>query len=348
LSPYDRAVQDRLAGRTTQAIDELKDLTAKAPMDADVWLNLGLAYTAKGDFKAADAALAYGLKISPNYNDMRVAYARVALFRGQTGEARKRLEPAFATQPSDRDAQDLMKQINAAQSSPDSSPWRVDANASYSSLSNGLPAWREYDVAAGRQFSTGTAVSFAVEETQRFGQANTYVSGTVSQRIGRASVFVGYGGSPNATYRAKQAIQAGIVSPPVLLPDGANIVGEVDYGFSRYPAGDVQTIQPSATLTLNDSLAFTARYYSTLDERHKVLAGVSLRADATLKTRYHLSLIVASVPDSTAGVTTKVESYSMGVGMDFGSATNLHLNTTYEDRGTYRRNDYAVGVTHKF
>ncbi len=78
LSPYDKAVQDRIAGRSNEAITALEALSQSAPMDADIWLNLGLAYSAKGDFKAAEAALAKGLKISPNYNDMRVAYARVA------------------------------------------------------------------------------------------------------------------------------------------------------------------------------------------------------------------------------------------------------------------------------
>lgn len=348
LSPYDKAVQDRQAGRTTLAISELQALAAKAPMDADVLLNLGLAYTAKGDFKAAEAVLARGLEISPDYVDMRLAYARVAFYRGQPAEARRRLTPLLAARPAGGDAQDLLKQIAAAEQAPVERPWRVDATASYSRLSNGIAPWREWDIAAGRQLEFGTGVSVALEQTSRFGQSNTYVSGTVSQRVGRGAVFIAYGGSPNATYRARHAIQAGFTAPPLLLPDKVNLVGEVDVSWSHYPAGVVYSIQPAATLNLTDALSATARYVHTVNERRQTLTGYIFTANATLASRYHFSAGYASAPDSSAGVTVNVESYSFGAAIDLTSASTLRLNTTHEDRGTYTRDDYVLGLTHRF
>lgn len=346
-SSYDQAVADRLAGRLDKAIEELRALSKTAPMDADVWLNLGLALTAKGDFDAAEAALKQGLEISPHYDDLNVAYARLAFFRQHPAEARQRLEPALqgASTP---DAQELLKQITSAEREAMGLPWRVDATATYSSLSKGLEPWREGDVAFGRRIDAVSSLSLGIEESNRFGVSNVYLHGEYSRRFGDWSGFFGYGGSPDAVYRARYFFQGGVGAPAVTVGGGWTLAGELDTAYGVYPADSVTSVTPIMTLARGDDLSLSARYIWTSDRDGAAVGGYAVQAIAPLASFLRLSLGYADAPDISTGVILKTRNYSAGIALDVPGDTTLKLSGAHETGAVYTRDDYVLGVTHRF
>lgn len=347
---YDRAVQERLAGRLDQAIEAFRTLSQRQPRDADVWLNLGLAYTAKGRFAEAEAALSRGLAVAPDYPDLQIAYARIAYFRGDIAEARRRLAPSLAHSPVEPDARDLARQLDAAQRAGRAFPWRLDAATSYSRLSNGLAPWREWDVAASRRLGRGTTLGVGFEETSRFHLSDSYVHGLFDQAIGGrgAGVSLDIGGAPGGRYRAQAIVQAGARAPALRLGGEVRLQGELNGSYAHYATGDVSSIQPQATLTIGDRASLEARYIHTMAPQGATLDGYSLRGEAAVTRALRLNLGWADAPDSEAGVTVQVQAVSGGASVDLGRATTLRFTVTHEDRRAFARDEYAFALTQRF
>jgi YaiO family outer membrane protein len=347
-STYDQAVQDRLAGRLDKAIPELRALSQSAPMDADVWLNLGLALTAKGDFDGAEAALSKGLDVSPKYDDLRVAYARLAYFRQHPAEARQRLAPVLSNGPPNPDAQDLLKQIGAAEREAMGLPWRVDVSASYSALNQGVEPWREWDLSVGRKIDAYSAFSVGIEETSRFGIRNNYAHVEYSRRFGQWGAFVGYGGSWDALYRPRNFVQGGINTPAVPIGAGWSLNGEVDASYGDYTTGGVTSVQPMLTLAHGDLFALSARYVSTFAPQGQTIGGYILRGDLSPLSYLHLNVGYADAPDSSAGVTIKQRTWSGGVALDVTDSTTVRIDGAHEIGPFLIRDNYALGLTQRF
>jgi YaiO family outer membrane protein len=344
---YDQAVQDRRAGRTDAALAELRALAQSTPNDADVWLNLGLALMQKRDFKAAEAALSRGLQLAPQDPDLRVADARLAYFDGRYAEARARLGPALAQSPTP-EAQALLDQIAAAEQAPPPARWRVDAAVTYSDLSRKLPAWREWDLAAGRALGRGATLSLGLEQTSRFDLSNTYLHGEYAQRLGPAGFVVGYGGAPDAVYRPRNLVQAGLLAPAVRLGGAWRLEGELDASWANYPTGEVGSVQPQITLAEGDRFSVAARYIHTIDERRRLLEGYSVRALALALPGVRLDLGYAFAPDTSAGITLQTRTINGGVAVDLGRLTTVRLGAAYADQQVYTRQDFTLSVTRRF
>jgi YaiO family outer membrane protein len=348
LSAYDQAVADRQAGRIEKAIGELKELSAQTPKDADVWLNLGLAYTAKGDFADAEAALKQGLALAPAYADLQIAYARLAYFKGRRAEAHARLNPVLAAAPTNTDAQELSKELLGADREASADAWRVDTAFIYTRLSSGLAPWTEWDGALSRRLASNTTLTLDIEQTSRFSEANTYLSGVVNQRLGATNIFIGFGGSPDATYRAQDVVQGGAVAPPLHLGGGWSLVGEVDGSWARYPSGDVTSFQPVASLIHGDAFSLSGRYIYTYVTPGLELTGYIIRADAAVVKGLHVNAAYAYAPDSSAGVTILERTYSAGASFLWPNGYSLNLTFAHETTSHYSLDQYALGVTRRF
>lgn len=348
LSDYDQAVADRRAGRLDKAIEELESLAAKTPKDADVWLNLGLAYTAKDNYAAAERSLKQGLAVAPKYADLQIAYARLAYFEGQRAEAHRRLQPVLVAAPANTDAQELSKELFGADRETSADPWRVDTGIIYSHLSGGLAPWTEWDGALSRRVASNTTVTFDIEQTTRFSQANTYLSGVINQRLDDANVFLGFGGSPDATYRAQEVVQGGAVAPPLRLGGGWSVIGELDGSWARYATGDVAGFQPSASLVHGEDFTLSGRYIYTHVNPGTVLTGYAVRVDAAVVKGLHVNAAYASAPDSSGGVTIIETTFSGGLSFFWPNGFGLNLTLAHERTPHYSLDQYALGLTRRF
>ena len=341
-----RAVQERLHGQYAAAIADLKLYLKTAPNDADGWLNLGLAYSDSHHYRAAEQALKRGLAIAPNYADLRLAYARIAYFQAHNSEARRRLAPLLAG-PASQEAQGLLAAIRRAQQASNAPAWRVDADATYSILSRHLPAWSEEDFAIARNLDARTILSAGVEQTRRFNIDNTYLHLAVSHNFGPVDALLGYGGSPNAVYRPRNLLDASLTAPLFGIGRLWQVVAGLDGSFAWYPSGAVDSLQPVVTLMEGDSISLSARYIHTR-AAGQTLSGFALRGMARLMRGLFLNVGYANAPDSSAGVTYKVEAVSVGFAVNLNSTNALQLSATRQTGAPYTRTDIVLGLTHRF
>jgi len=344
---YEKAVQDRLAGRLDDAVMELRQYLVVAPKDADAWLNLGLAYSAKHEYATAEDTFLRGLAIAPDYADLRIAYARIAYFQGRRNEARQRLEPVL-TGSVNTEAQELLSNIDAADRAADGSRWRFDMATIYSSLSQHLPAWSELDFALGRRLDDLTVISLGVEQTRRFNADNTYFHGEVSRAFDDVNLLIGYGGSPNAIYRARHFLRVAFTAPPLALTDSWKIIGEVDGSWARYPLGEVNSLQPLMTFTSGDDFSFSIRYLYTINELGRALSGFAMHGEAAIAPSWRLNAGYANAPDSSIGTTVEVRTVSLGLSWDVTDSTTLRFTAAQEAGRPYSRTDVALSLARRF
>ncbi len=341
-----RGIEERLHGKFAAAIADLKLYLKSAPNDADGWLNLGLAYSNSHHYRAAEQALKRGLAIAPHYADLRLAYARLAYFQSHNAEARRRLAPLLAG-PARQEAEGLLAAITRAEQAGNAPPWRVDADASYSILSRNLPAWSEEDLAIARNLDRRTILSVGVQQTRRFNIDNTYLHLAVSHNFGPLDVLLGYGGSPDAVYRPRNLLEASLTAPLFGIGRDWQVVGGLDGSFAWYPSGAVDSLQPVVTLAQGDAMSLSARYIHTR-AAGQTLSGFALRGMARLVKGLFLNLGYANAPDSSAGVTYKVEAVSVGFTVNLNATNALQLSATRETGAPYTRTDIVLGITHRF
>jgi YaiO family outer membrane protein len=343
---YAAAVEMRIAGRNAEAIAALERLARTSPADADVWLNLGLAYLAARQYAAADGALETALRLAPDYQDARIAYARSAYFSGKPALAQARLDPVLVGGGGGEDVRALNAQIQAARADKPAA-WRLDIAHARSELSNGLGHWSATSISLGRRQGRDTVVT-SLDRTSRFGGEDVYVEALGARTFGRnGDAWIALGGAPDADYRAKVAVRGG--GSTRVGSEGATTtrIG-LDAAWARYGVGDVRGVQPYLTWARDDRATFTARAYVTLDERDDLRAGYALRADWSVGGDLRLSAGWADAPESSDGRTVKVRAASIGAAVDLGSVLTMQLGYTHEMRQAYDRDEVALALTKRF
>jgi len=351
--PYARGVELRQAGRAAEAIP-LLEAASRGPgaTDADVWLNLGLAYSAVGRFDDAERALAEAERLAPAYADVDVARARLAFWRGDLADAERQLAPLLAAQPPNADARALSDQIAAARRAPaapvssettDRARWRLDLGATYGDRTKGLSSTRIGQAALSRT-RDGVTVGGSVEHARQFGASDTYLEGLLARRWG----YVAVGGTPNADFRPEWAIRAGLVSSARALGGGWNAQLAVDGGHARYPTGGVWSLHPSLTVARGEALSLTARWINVVDETDEYRSGYALRGGWRPVPRLLLQAGWSHAPESSEGVTVRVKAASLGAAFDVSDDLTLRLDGVHEDRPAYDQDLVSVGVTRRF
>ncbi len=336
--PLARGRELRVAGRAAEAVPLLEQAARAAPNDPDVWLHLGLAYSAAHQADQAEEALARAQALAPAYPDVLVARARLAFFRGDLDEAERRLAKA----PDLTETRQLRAQISAARA--DRNTWRLDAALSRGRLTGELPDATGGNLSLTRRLAAGQSVTGTVEYVRQFGREDVYVEAVRAWRLG----YVAVGGAADADFRPELAVRAGVSAPAFDLAGGWK--GEVgaDASWARYPVGPVRGLHPYAAVSRGDDLRLQARWINVLDERDQHRSGYSLSLAWRPATGVGLSLGWADAPESSLGVTTQAEVLTAGVSFDLDATTTLRLGAGHERRPAYGRSDLTLAVTRRF
>ncbi|MGA0605373.1 YaiO family outer membrane beta-barrel protein [Phenylobacterium sp. VNQ135] len=344
--PLATGVDLRRAGRAAEAIPHLETASRTQASDADVWLNLGLAYAAVGRFDDAERALAEAQRLAPDYADVGVARARVAFYRGDYDEADRRLAPILAAAPTHADARALQAQVAAARRAPpaqDDARWRLDLGATYGDRSKGLSSTRIGQASLSRT-KDGLTLGGSVEHARQFGATDTYLEGVAANRFG----YLALGGTPNAQFRPEWAIRAGLVSGARPVGAGWSAQLAVDGGHARYVTGGVWSLHPSLTVARGEAVSLTARWINVIDETDEYRTGYALRGAWRPVGRLQLSAGWSHAPESSEGVTVRVKAVSLGLAYDVSDDLTLRIDGVHEDRPAYDQDLVSLGVTRRF
>jgi hypothetical protein len=158
--------------------------------------------------------------------------------------------------------------------------------------------------------------------------------------------YLAFGFAPNAHYRAETALRGGLeravyANGPWKVSLGA------DGAWSRYKAGDVQTLQPYAGVGYADA-TILVRSINTWDENGDFQSGWSVRGDWTAGERLHVTAGWSDAPETSSGRTVDVQARSLGVAFDLTNQTSLRLGGVWEKRDAYDRDEMTVGLTQRF
>ncbi|HEX8471288.1 MAG TPA: tetratricopeptide repeat protein [Brevundimonas sp.] len=305
---YEAAVEARLMGRTTEAIEGSRRVLAVRPNDVDARLNLALALIAAGRLDEAEVELVTVLNQAPAYEDARVALDSIH---------RLRRDPVR---------------------------WRLDVSASYSDLSQNLPPWRESALTISRRTIHGS-VSGTIEHAERFRRQDTYFEGRLDRSLGRGSVYGAVGGTPNADFRPEIAVRGGGQAPVFGQNLSATLdVGVARYAVgvvSTVQPGVEYT-------TSGGALTVGARWIHLWDERDTYRSGYSLRALLAIRPSVRVRAGFADAPESSDGLTVDVRAASLGAEVDVNDRLTLRLNGLKEDRAAYDRDEITLGVGVRF
>src|SRR5215471_1967667 len=143
--PTDTDAQIRLgflllrAGDVDEAATVVKKALQSSPDNSDALLAMSLIQFRTGDAAAAEATAAHGLAISPDYADLRLAHARALRSRGRDKDAVEDVKRVLAREPSNRDAQDLLRSLRAGAGHV----WKAGVTGEYDSFSDERLAWQE-------------------------------------------------------------------------------------------------------------------------------------------------------------------------------------------------------------
>lgn len=333
--------QGRLArreGRHEDAVIALEAAARARPDDADILLELGLAYYATDRLAQAERTLDQAQSLAPDYRDVTLARARVALARGRPGQARALAGPL--AEAGDAEAAAIKRYaaaIGAARLE------RLDIWATHSTL-DGLDDWTSVGVGIGGRIAPGWSGWANAEHTRRFGQDDVYGEVGVERGVSRGSAWVSIGGAPEADHRAEISVATG---GRILIGDeGLSAVADVR--FSRYPVGEIVTVRPGLIWETADWMA-EARWIHLNDETGAGRDGWMARGEIAVSGRTRLDAAISDAPETSDGFTVDIRAYSVGVRQALTDTLSVRLGYVHEDRGLFpNRDEFGLSLTRRF
>ncbi len=340
---YDRGVSARLEGNTDVAIELLGRAVANEPANADAQLQYGLALLAAGRLNEAERAFLRTLELAPNYDDARIALARVHQRRGDRQAALAELARVAAANP---EAGELRTALLNQRAPEGHFRWRVDLDGSYSNV-RGESDWRDISLRVAGAGSASTQLGAAIEHSHRFGRNDTYGEVRVDHRASdRTVLWLLAGGTPSADFRPRWQLGAGGAFKLTRGPTAT--VATIEARHSRYPTGDIQSVNPGVEQYLPGGHWVTARMINVAADGD-VRSGWLTRVDAMAGRRLRLFAGIADAPDITEGVVVNTFSMFGGVVADLNDRTVLRLSVNNENRrGTVDRLEIAAGIGVRF
>ncbi|MBN8552297.1 MAG: YaiO family outer membrane beta-barrel protein [Caulobacterales bacterium] len=331
--------QARRAGNAEGAIPPLEAAARLSPTDADILLELGLAYYATERLADAERVLARAQGLAPDYRDVTLARARVALAQGRTTEAR-RLAGSLAAQGDD-EARLLIAQ---AEANPQAQIERLDLWTTRSTVEN-QDDWTGFGVGIGGRFAPAWSGWANVEHTRRFGRTDVYGEVGIEHGMGDLSVFASVGGAPDADYRAELSMATG--ARYELNTAGLAAVGDVR--FSRYPVGEIWTVRPGL-LWEAARWGGEARWIRLRDETGTDRNGWMVSGQVALVgVTTWMDVSASDAPETSDGFTVDVRAWGVGVRQHLSQTLNLRLAYVHEDRGPFgNRDEVALSLTRRF
>ena len=228
--------------------------------------------------------------------------------------------------------------------------WRIDGFASRSSLGRELKDWTAEGVVAAYRPSQVLWLSGGLERSQRFGFRDTLISGRVSTVLpDGSSVYATAAFGPQAHVRAQEAIGGGGVTRSLVeIAPGWKVALGIDLSAADYRVDRVATVQPFLQVTSSTGAAVMIRGIETVGTFGRPLSGYAAQVEGPIGKRVRVRGGYALAPETDTGKTMRVRATTAGLSIDLRDRVVLRFDVTHEQRPSFDRDEFALGLAYRF
>ncbi|TGT69018.1 YaiO family outer membrane beta-barrel protein [bacterium M00.F.Ca.ET.159.01.1.1] len=329
------------APRARLAVD---DVLATAPDDAEALDLDGRIALLEGDQTRAGQSFQRVLASDPRNAEALVGIGDVRRAQGDDEAARQAYNQALAIEPGSPDIEQRL-------AVPPPRKWRLDLGTEVSDLTDGLGDWTDSSAGLAYRLSPDTTVSGRTRVATRLGHTDVQIEGRVDQAFTPAfSAYALAAVTPDADFLARYSIGAGaawqVVAPsrefgPLSL--------SIDARYDNFADAGITSISPWIQGYVFDGrLGLSARWVHAQDNSGTRADGYVLRADLAVTPHFNVFGGYADAPEIDDGALVPTRTVFGGVSWDVSDPLTLRASIAHEQRPTFGRSIFGLGLTARF
>ncbi|TPN83142.1 YaiO family outer membrane beta-barrel protein [Mesorhizobium sp. CU2] len=320
------------------------DVLATAPDNVEALDLDGRIALLEGDDTRAERSFQRVLASDPRNAEAMVGIGDVRRAQGDDEAARQAYSQALAIEPGSSDIEQRL-------AVPPPRKWRLDLGSEVSDLTNGLGDWTDSSAGLAYRLSPRTTISGRTRVATRFGRTDVQIEGRIDQAFTPAfSAYALAAATPDADFLARYSIGTGaswqIVAPAKAFgPLSLN----VDARYDKFADTDITSIQPWVqAYVLDGRLGLSARWVHAQDDTGTRADGYVLRADLALTPRFGVFGGYADAPEIDDGALVPTRTVFGGASFDVSDTLTLRASIAHEQRPTFDRSIFGLGLTARF
>ncbi|RAZ80259.1 YaiO family outer membrane beta-barrel protein [Mesorhizobium atlanticum] len=331
-------------GDTARARVLVDDVLATAPDNVEALDLDGRIALLEADYTRAAQSFQRALALEPRNAEALVGIGDVRRAAGDDEAARQAYRQALAIEPGSAD-------IGQRLAVPPPRKWRLDVGNEVSDLTNGLGDWTDSSAGLAYRLSPRTTISGHARLASRFGRTDVQMEGRIDQAFTPAfSAYALAAVTPDADFLARYSIGAG-ASWQVVAPAKAfgPLSLNIDTRYDNFADTSVTSIQPwMQAYILDGRLGLSARWVHAEDDIGTRANGYVLRADLAVTPRFNLFGGYADAPEIDDGALVPTRTVFGGISFEVSDPLTLRASIAHEERPTFDRNIFGLGLTARF
>lgn len=296
------------------------------------------------DYTRAEQSFQRVLAIDPRNAEALVGIGDVRRARGDDDAARDAYRQALALEPGSRD-------VDQRLAAPPPRKWRLDVGSEVSDLTDGLGDWTDSSAGVAYRLTPRTTISGRTRMATRFGHTDLQIEGRIDQAFSpTVSAYALAAATPDADFLARYSVGAG-ASWQVMAP--AKAFGpfslNIDTRYDDFANVDITTISPWVQgYVLDGRLGLSARWVHADDDIGTRADGYVLRADLALTPGVNVFGGYADAPEISDGTLVPTRTVFGGISWDVADPLTLRASLAHEQRPTFDRTIFGLGLTTRF
>ena len=322
----------------------VNDVLTTAPDNAEALDLDGRIALIEGDDKRAEQSFQRVLAHDSRNADALVGLGDVRRAQGDDEAARQAYSQALAIEPGSSDIEQRL-------AVPPPRKWRLDIGSEVSGLTDGLGDWTDSSVGLAYRLSPRTTISGRTRVATRFGHTDVQTEGRIDQAFTPAfSAYALAAATPDADFLARYSIGAGaawqIVGPAKAFgPLSINI----DARYDNFADANITSVSPWVQGYVFDGrLGLSARWVHAQDDIGTRADGYVLRADVAVTPNFNVFGGYADAPEIDDGALVPTRTVFGGISWDVSDPLTLRASIAHEQRPTFDRSIFGLGLTARF
>ncbi|GLQ82808.1 peptide transporter [Mesorhizobium huakuii] len=320
------------------------DVLATAPNNVEA-LNLDARISLlEADHARAEQSFERVLAIDPRNAEALAGIGDVRRARGDDDGARQAYRQALAIEPGSTDIEQRL-------AVPPPRKWRLDLGSEVSDLTNGLGDWTDSSVGLAYRLTPRTTISGHTRVATRYGHTDVQIEGRIDQAFSPSlSFYVLAAATPDADFLARYSVGAGASWQAVARAKAFGPLSlNIDTRYDDFANAGITSISPWVQAYILDGrLGLSARWVHAADDIGTRADGYVLRADLAVAARFNLFGGYADAPEISDGTLVPTRTVFGGISWNVNDPLTLRVSIAHEQRPTFDRSTFGLGLTTRF